>query len=285
MVPKLIIIYVCAGVVSFVAFSFFILLLYRWRINKPKKNRYPSIVLTSHDSPQLKEKRLWSPPESKDATKGTATRAERSDKTRSYWFPKTDIRPFLAPLSGEYQQPVACKQTDDIVKGRLKFSFGYDYNMEKEKSLLTVKLHHGRDYTDEFNNMSMDSFVKTRLLPSGLQIFTSKLQRRTLNPNYNETYQFEIEYSMLSTQVLCFEVFRYDCVSRHSIFGEVIAPFKDLGFSGTGNVIKEISMSMNITEPNTATSGTKQKCGNNNDIIGGDIKIVEQDDGTIFQDT
>lgn len=131
----------------------------------------------------------------------------------------------------------------------------------------------------------MDSFVKTRLLPSRLQTFTSKLQRRTLNPNYNEIYQFEIEYSKLTTQVLCFEVFRYDCVSRHSIFGEVIAPFKDLGFSGTGNVIKEISMSMNITEPDTSTSGNKQKCGNNNDIIGGDIKIVEQNDGTICQDT
>ena len=102
-----IIIYACAGVVSFIIVSFLILLLYRWK-HKKTKPTYPSIVLTSHDSPQLKEKRLWSPPEDKDVV--TVTRAERSEKARSYWFPKRDIRPFLAPTTGEYQQPVACKQ-------------------------------------------------------------------------------------------------------------------------------------------------------------------------------
>ena len=275
---KLIIIYACAGVVSFIIFSFLILLLYRWKYKKTKP-RYPSIVLTSHDSPQLKEKRLWSPPEDKDETTKSVTRAERSEKARSYWFPKRDIRPFLAPTTGEYQQPVACKQTGDIVKGRLKFSFSYDYHMKKEKSLLTVKLYHGRDYTDELDNMSMDSFVKTRLLPSKRQTFTSKLQRRTLNPNYNETYQFDIEYSELSLQVLCFDVYRYDCVSRHKVFGEVIVPFKDLGSTGSGNVIKEISMSVNITEPDTASTSSptvnNDGFSNNNDIIG-DIKIEKQ---------
>ena len=155
------------------------------------------------------------------------------------------------------------------------------YLIFKCRSLLTVKLYHGRDYTDELDNMSMDSFVKTRLLPSKRQTFTSKLQRRTLNPNYNETYQFDIEYSELSSQVLCFEVYRYDCVSRHNIFGEVIVPFKDLGSSGSGNVIKEISMSVNITEPDTAstTSPAVNNDGfsNNNHIIGG-IKTEKQND-------
>ncbi len=154
--------------------------------------------------------------------------------------------------------------------------------MFKYRSLFTVKLHHGRDYTDEFDIMSMDSFVKTRLLPSKLQTFTSRLQRRTLNPNYNEMYQFDIEYSDLSSQVLCFEVYRYDCVSRHKIFGEVIVPFKDLGSSGSGNVIKEISMSMNITEPDTTSAdlSTVSNGSNNNDIIG-DIKMEEQKDDDV----
>ena len=132
--------------------------------------------------------------------------------------------------------------------------------------------------------MLMDSFVKIRLLPSKLQTFTSKLQRRTLNPNYNETYQFDIEYSELSLQALCFEVYRYDCLSRHQVFGEVIVPFKDLGSTGSGNIIKEISMSMNITEPQTTTPSTVNGFSNNNDIIG-DIKIEEQKDDVIDQNT
>ena len=132
--------------------------------------------------------------------------------------------------------------------------------------------------------MLMDSFVKTLLLPSKLQTFTSKLQRRTLNPNYNETYQFDIEYSELSLQALCFEVYRYDCLSRHQVFGEVIVPFKDLGSTGSGNIIKEISMSMNITEPQTTTPSTVNGFSNNNDIIG-DIKMEEQKDDVIDQNT
>ena len=126
----------------------------------------------------------------------------------------------------------------------------------------------------------MDSFVKTRLIPSKLQTFTSKLQRRTLNPNYNETYEFDIEYSDLSSQVLCFEIYRHDCVSRHKLFGEVIVPFKDLGCSGSGNIIKEILMSMNITEPDIGSPSLSTLNGfssSNNDIIG-DIKIQEQND-------
>lgn len=113
--------------------------------------------------------------------------------------------------------------------------------------MLVVKLHHGRDYLNG-NDLPMDSFVKTRLLPSNTQVFTSKLRRQTLNPNYNEIYEFDVEYSMLSLQVLCFEVYRYECLNSQKIFGEVIVPFKELGSSGTSNVIKEISMSVNITD-------------------------------------
>lgn len=105
---KLVIIYACAGAVSFTISLVLIVLLYRWK-NK-KRVRYPSIVLTSHDSPELKEKRLWSPPESKDERAKSVKRAERKEKTRSYWFPKRDIRPFILPTTGEYQQPVVSKQ-------------------------------------------------------------------------------------------------------------------------------------------------------------------------------
>ena len=106
---KIIIIYACAGVVSLIIFSFLLVLLYRLK-HKKRKPKYPSIVLTSHDSPQLKEKRLWSPPEEKDESTKFVSRMERNEKARSYWFPKCDIRPFIAPTTGEFQQPVICKQ-------------------------------------------------------------------------------------------------------------------------------------------------------------------------------
>lgn len=106
---KTITIYASTAFVSLIIFTFFFLLLYRWKYGY-KKIRYPSIVLTSHDSPQLKEKRLWSPPNVKDDVTKSVTKDERNKKARSYWFPKRDIIPFFAPTTREYQQPVACKQ-------------------------------------------------------------------------------------------------------------------------------------------------------------------------------
>lgn len=278
-------IYLTSGILSvFVLFILFFLI-YRWKSKKLSGSKlYPSIVLTSHDSPTLKEKRLWSPPDKstqiRQGTKSTS-KAERSQKVRSYWFPKRDLKPFLPPIKGEYQQPKLPKQSGDIVKGRLKFSLGYDYNMELKKSILTVHLHHGRDYTLDPDAMPMDTFVKTRLLPSKRQTFTSKLQRRTMNPNYNECYQFDIEYSELNSQVLCFEMFRYDCVSRHEIFGEVIVPFRDIGSDGC-NIIKEVSMSMNIVD----YTDNERRMSVNNDAIIEDSKKEEgediNDDGEVW---
>lgn len=126
----------------------------------------------------------------------------------------------------------------------------------------------------------MDTFVKTKLLPSKKQIFISKLQRRTLNPNYNETYDFDIDYSEINAQALCFEIFRYDCVSRHEIFGEVIVPLRDIGSNGC-NVIKEISMSMNIVDQaEEIPLASNYHCMNDHDICAAEsskIKDKEED--------
>ena len=125
------------------------------------------------------------------------------------------------------------------------------------RSILTVRLLHGRDYSHAIpeDNLPMDTFVRTRLLPSCRQMYTSKLQRRTLNPNYNECYQFEITYAELNSQVLCFEVYRYNCLSNPEIFGEVIMPFRDIGTHGC-DVIKDVSMSMNIVDCITNEDGS-----------------------------
>lgn len=126
----------------------------------------------------------------------------------------------------------------------------------------------------------MDTFVKTRLLPSKKQSFTSKLQRKTLNPNYNECYHFDIESSELNSQALCFEIFRLDCVSRSDIFGEVILSFKDVGSNGC-DIIKEISMSMNIIDHADETSFTQNPIeftSNKNNNVEESSKVREEEE-------
>ena len=112
MVPSAVI-YLTSGILAILLVVFLFAIVYRWKYKKSLAlPNYSSIVLTSHDSPQLKQKRLWSPPaKSSEETKSTS-KMGRKDKQRSYWFPKRDIKPFLPAVQGEYLQPSLPKQVN-----------------------------------------------------------------------------------------------------------------------------------------------------------------------------
>ena len=99
-------------------------MIYRWKSKKASAfAKYPSIVVTSHDDPKLKEERLWSPQDhSKKIRQGTKSisRVERENKVRSYWFPKRDIKHFLPPITGEYQQPSLSKVRNSFSTRRVE---------------------------------------------------------------------------------------------------------------------------------------------------------------------
>ena len=44
---------------------------------------------------------------------------------------------------------------------------------------------------------AIDAFVKTELVPSRKQVYISKVQRNTLNPIFDEKYEFDILYANL----------------------------------------------------------------------------------------
>ncbi|EDO44754.1 predicted protein, partial [Nematostella vectensis] len=86
---------------------------------------------------------------------------------------------------------------------------------------MVVKLLNAQELPPKDDTGPLDVFVKTQLIPRRKQLFISKVIRQTLQPFFNETYEFDISYDELQSQKLLFQVMEFDCLSRHRILGEV----------------------------------------------------------------
>uniref|UniRef100_A0A914Y9Y9 C2 domain-containing protein n=1 Tax=Panagrolaimus superbus TaxID=310955 RepID=A0A914Y9Y9_9BILA len=60
-----------------------------------------------------------------------------------------------------------------------------------------------------------DPYVKLFLMPDKKKKFQTKVQRKSLNPVFNETFVFKIPYSEISGQVLVLNVFDFDRFGKH----------------------------------------------------------------------
>ena len=63
----------------------------------------------------------------------------------------------------------------------------------------------------------------------------TKVHRKTLNPEFNETFTFTVSYEDLSHRVLQFSIYDFDRFSRHDLIGAV--KIKDI--LGEGSLAKE----------------------------------------------
>ena len=73
-----------------------------------------------------------------------------------------------------------------------------------------------------FQNLSC--FQQVFLIPEtkGIKKFETKVHRKTLNPFFNETFQFKnLPYADTFDKTLMFTIFDYDRFSKHDRIGEV----------------------------------------------------------------
>ncbi|XP_036370712.1 synaptotagmin-6 isoform X2 [Octopus sinensis] len=125
------------------------------------------------------------------------------------------IRPDLYPRKETILQQ--CSQQKCY--GRLHLRLKYDFRT----SDLVVHLIEVHDLMcpDSTSGFS-DPYIKLFLYPEvDERRRQSSVQRRTLNPFFNEFFKFPIPYEDLQDKSLIFQVFNYDKFSRHSILGEV----------------------------------------------------------------
>ncbi|KAF3816218.1 hypothetical protein GH733_014391 [Mirounga leonina] len=110
------------------------------------------------------------------------------------------------------------RQEDIKTCGKLNFTLQYDY----ENELLVVKIIKALDLPAKDFTGTSDPYMKMYLLPDRKKKFQTRVHRKTLNPLFDETFQFPVAYDQLSNRKLHFSVYDFDRFSRHDMIGEVI---------------------------------------------------------------
>ncbi|KAM3839955.1 synaptotagmin-2 [Vipera latastei] len=111
--------------------------------------------------------------------------------------------------------------------GKLQFSLDYDFQANQ----LTVGILQAAELPALDIGGTSDPYVKVFLLPDKKKKFETKVQKKTLNPTYNETFVFKIPYQELGGKTLVMAIYDFDRFSKHDIIGEVKVPMNtvDLG--------------------------------------------------------
>ncbi|ETE67475.1 Synaptotagmin-6, partial [Ophiophagus hannah] len=102
--------------------------------------------------------------------------------------------------------------------GKINFSLKYDY----ENETLIVRILKAFDLPAKDLCGSSDPYVKIYLLPDRKRKFQTRVHRKTLNPTFDECFQFPVPYEELTNRKLHLSVFDFDRFSRHDMIGEVI---------------------------------------------------------------
>ncbi|XP_067863296.1 synaptotagmin-6-like [Heptranchias perlo] len=102
--------------------------------------------------------------------------------------------------------------------GKINFMLKYDY----ENEMLIVTILKAFDLPAKDFCGSSDPYVKIYLLPDRKRKFQTRVHRKTLNPTFDESFQFPVSYEELTNRKLHFSVFDFDRFSRHDMIGEVI---------------------------------------------------------------
>nr|XP_045620929.1 synaptotagmin-10-like isoform X1 [Procambarus clarkii]XP_045620930.1 synaptotagmin-10-like isoform X2 [Procambarus clarkii] len=108
--------------------------------------------------------------------------------------------------------------SDTEAVGRLSFSLKYDSSIEG----LLVKVVQAHDLPVKDVSGSSDPYVKVYLLPDRKKKFCTKVHRRNLNPEFNETFVFSAQMAELRERTLQFSVYDFDRFSRNDLIGQVV---------------------------------------------------------------
>ena len=107
--------------------------------------------------------------------------------------------------------------------GKLHFSIVYI----PETEALVVTILQAEDLPPKDFSGTSDPYVKLYLLPDRKQKFQTKVHRKTLNPEFNEQFVFNVLIKDVHQRVLQFSIYDFDRFSRHDLIGVVM--LKDLG--------------------------------------------------------
>lgn len=135
---------------------------------------------------------------------------------------KDKVQPDIEDLDGPR---VDDKKKEDL--GRLQFSLDYDF----QNNNLAVNVMQAADLAAMDMGGTSDPYVKVYLLPDKKKKFETKVHRKTLNPVFNETFNFKVPYNEIGGKTLVLALYDFDRFSKHDMIGQIHVPMNsiDLG--------------------------------------------------------
>jgi len=123
--------------------------------------------------------------------------------------------------------------------GKLQYEIKYDFNTQT----LIVKVIQAVDLPAMDLGGVSDPYVKVYLIPEtkGQKKFETKVHRKTLNPFFNQTFEFKnLPYAETFDKTLMFSIFDYDRFSKHDQIGEVKLPLCQIDLAQTISEWKDV---------------------------------------------
>lgn len=104
---------------------------------------------------------------------------------------------------------------------------------DQHRSILSVKLVKAMNLSPLGKEWSKpcNPYVIVQLLPDYRHQLQSTVHKKTTNPRFDETFEFELSYKELQLQTLWLTFLSFDTSSRHEVIGQVVLPLADLSLS------------------------------------------------------
>ncbi|GMS79543.1 hypothetical protein PENTCL1PPCAC_1718, partial [Pristionchus entomophagus] len=113
--------------------------------------------------------------------------------------------------------------------GRLSYKLDYDF----DKNSLTVCIIQAEELPAMDLGGTSDPYVKLFLLPDKKKKFQTKVQRKSLNPVFNESFTFKIPFNEIGGQTLVLNVFDFDRFGKHDQIGQISIPLGKIDLTAT----------------------------------------------------
>ncbi|XP_055938933.1 synaptotagmin 1-like isoform X2 [Argiope bruennichi] len=121
--------------------------------------------------------------------------------------------------------------------GRLQYKLDYDFNSNN----LAVTVIQAEDLPGLDMSGTSDPYVKVYLLPDKKKKHETKVHRKTLNPVFNETFNFKVPFAEITSKTLVFAIFDFDRFSKHDQIGEVKIPLNTVDLAQTIEEWKDLT--------------------------------------------
>uniref|UniRef100_A0A914V146 C2 domain-containing protein n=1 Tax=Plectus sambesii TaxID=2011161 RepID=A0A914V146_9BILA len=111
------------------------------------------------------------------------------------------------------------KTHSSCFRGTLTFALRYDF-IHRVLMVHVIRANHLP--AKDRSGSSCDPYVKMYLLPERRNHCKTKINKKTLDPEFNEMFSFDVPFSSLAHRMLQFTVYDFDRFTRHDLTGNVI---------------------------------------------------------------